>query len=65
MYQIALCDDEKTELDKTQAMLADYKEKHPEYEITSECFLDVAAAGTGSETGVYAGYFAAGYLYAP
>ncbi len=40
MYQIALCDDEKTELDKTQAMLADYKEKHPEYEITSECFLD-------------------------
>ena len=40
MYQIALCDDEKTELDKTQAMLADNKKKHTEHEIASECFLD-------------------------
>ena len=42
MYQIALCDDEKTELDKTQAILADYKKMHPEFEITAECFLDAS-----------------------
>lgn len=34
MYLIALCDDEKTELDKTERMLKRYGERHPEAEFS-------------------------------
>ncbi len=37
-YLIALCDDEKAELDKTEKLLNDYEEKHPEINFTIKCF---------------------------
>ncbi len=37
-YLIALCDDEKAELDKTEKILNDYEKKHPEINFTIECF---------------------------
>lgn len=38
MYNIALCDDKGTELDKMEAMLNSYQEKHEEYEFQVERF---------------------------
>ncbi len=37
-YLIALCDDEKAELDKTEKILNDYEKKHPEINFTIKCF---------------------------
>lgn len=37
-YLIALCDDEKAELDKTEKLLNDYEEKHPEINFTIKRF---------------------------
>lgn len=39
MYLIALCDDETTELDKTEQIFADYGNKHPEIELRVERFV--------------------------
>lgn len=36
--KIALCDDETTELTKTEKMLSDYEQKHPGSEFMIECF---------------------------
>ena len=33
MYQIALCDDETTELNKTEQMLISYEKKNPEMKL--------------------------------
>lgn len=41
MYQIALCDDEQKELDKTEKMLQLYQKKHAEYKFSIESFLYV------------------------
>lgn len=38
MYLIALCDDEKAELKKTEQMLDNYEKKHPEMGFMVECF---------------------------
>lgn len=38
MYLIAICDDEKTELDKTEQMLRNYGKKYPRTDFTIECF---------------------------
>lgn len=38
MYLIALCDDEITELNKTEQMLDSYKKRHPETDFEVECF---------------------------
>lgn len=38
MYLIALCDDEKAELKKTQQMLDNYEKKHPGMDFMVECF---------------------------
>ena len=37
-YLIALCDDEKAELDKTEKILNDYEKKHPEINFIVKCF---------------------------
>lgn len=41
MYLIALCDDEKAELKKTEQMLGNYKKKHPKMDFMVECFENV------------------------
>ncbi len=38
MYLIALCDDIKTELNKTEKMLKGYEKEHPEIDFKIECF---------------------------
>ena len=38
MYQIALCDDEKEELNKTEQMLKEYERRHSELEFMVETF---------------------------
>jgi len=38
MYQIALCDDEPAELEKTEKMLNDYEKNHPGPEFITRCF---------------------------
>ncbi len=38
MHQIAICDDEKEELDKTEWLLYHYGEEHPEYRFTIRRF---------------------------
>lgn len=38
MYLIALCDDMKTELNKTEQMLKGYEKEHPEINFKIECF---------------------------
>ncbi|MDE6924167.1 MAG: LytTR family DNA-binding domain-containing protein [Acetatifactor sp.] len=38
MYQIALCDDETTELEKTENWLSDYEKKNPGTEFMTRCF---------------------------
>lgn len=38
MYQVALCDDEIVELDKTERMLKDYEERHSETEFAIRRF---------------------------
>lgn len=42
MYQIALCDDERVELDKTEMMLRNYQKKHMEYEFVIKRFESAA-----------------------
>ena len=37
-YLVALCDDEKAELDKTEKILNDYAKKHPEINFMVKCF---------------------------
>lgn len=39
MYQIALCDDESIELDKTESLLGSYRQEHGEYEYKIKKFL--------------------------
>lgn len=41
MYLIALCDDEMADLNKTEQMLNNYKNKHPEINFMVECFENV------------------------
>ena len=38
MYQIALCDDETTELHQTEQMLKNYEERHDGAEFAIKCF---------------------------
>lgn len=38
MYLIALCDDEPTELEKTQKLLSDYENQHSRLDFTIRCF---------------------------
>ena len=38
MYLIALCDDELTELEKTEKLLSDYEKKHPGLDFMIRCF---------------------------
>ena len=38
MYLIALCDDEASELKKTENMLSIYRKKHPKLDIMVKCF---------------------------
>lgn len=38
MYQIALCDDEEMELDKTEKLLEDYEKRHPELDFMIQRF---------------------------
>ncbi|MDE6213766.1 MAG: DNA-binding response regulator, partial [Lachnospiraceae bacterium] len=37
-YLIALCDDETVELNKTEKILNDYEQEHPEVDFMIECF---------------------------
>lgn len=41
MYQIALCDDEVEELDKSESILKSYREQHTVYDFSIERFEDV------------------------
>lgn len=41
MYRIALCDDEREELEKTEHVLASYQKQHTEYNFLIERFMDV------------------------
>jgi DNA-binding LytR/AlgR family response regulator len=43
MYLIALCDDETEQLHKTEKMLAEYRESHPEADLRVECFENADA----------------------
>lgn len=43
MYRIALCDDETSELDKTEAMLETYSRRNPAYDIETERFEQAGA----------------------
>ena len=47
MYNIALCDDKGTELDKMEAMLNSYQEKHEEYDV-SQSMLSIACDTSSS-----------------
>ena len=38
--QIALCDDETAELEKTEKILSDYEQKFPESDFVIQCFED-------------------------
>lgn len=39
MYRIAVCDDEKTEVDRTLALLTEYAALHPEHRIKTDVFF--------------------------
>ncbi len=43
MYQIAICDDETEELDKTKKLLMAYGKEHPGCEFEAECFVSPEA----------------------
>lgn len=42
MYRIALCDDERTELDKTEKLLRDYEKQHSGLDFSIQCFESTA-----------------------
>lgn len=41
MYLVALCDDEKTELDKIETLLERYRERHDDCSFQTDCFENV------------------------
>lgn len=41
MYQVAICDDEETEIAKIRRCLSDWQIRHPDYVLEMECFTSV------------------------